>query len=81
MKAHDDVLVERREFLKRATIAAGTAPVIITVLANRADAMSCAVAGTVCGSNTTGECDPDGVTVCCNNCISLGTAPAICECN
>jgi hypothetical protein len=43
--------LERRDFLKRATIIVGTAPVVVTVLASKAQAQaSCSPNGTTCGT-------------------------------
>lgn len=56
--------VERREFLRRVTIVAGTAPVIVTVLSSSAQAaLSCSPAGTICGSALAG-CTPPALPCC-----------------
>lgn len=86
--------IERRAFLKRAAVVAGSAPVILTVLANSAAAShagdDCISVGSQCGvyNSTTAVCDesPAGsgsTGECCtgNTCLPTTTVNGLpCTC-
>jgi hypothetical protein len=75
----DPVAVERRDFLKRAAIVAGTAPVVVTVLASKAQAQAtCTPDGTQCGT-LLADCPVEPNPPCCNVC-QVKPVSTICSC-
>ena len=60
--------VDRRDFLRRAGLVAGAAPVIVTVIASKAQASpSCTPNGTICGGNVLAGCS-NANPPCCTTC-------------
>jgi hypothetical protein len=75
----------RREFLKKAGTVAWATPLILTLGARTAgaQAISCAPAGTGCGTWSTplNQCLPLGAVLCCNDCVrGTGAQDAFCFC-
>lgn len=80
MSEHERV-ESRRDFLRQAGTIAWATPFIVTMAAGpaRAQAVSCAPAGSGCGSNVGGTCVPTSpLVMCCGDCLPSG--PNFCFC-
>ena len=65
-----DQAEDRREFLKKAGTVAWATPFILTLASSRANAQSCAPAGSPCGTfvPALNQCVPTNAVICCGSC-------------